>query len=219
MDMSNLTTPREIDTALAKKHHELDRAQQQLAYSNGDMFNLAGAEYVYRGKRRVPTISLEEAIEKANEVVTYVQNYMAEHAYTEVHDDYTYHGTHWDDFKCATVQPYNADRAIEAFTKRDERVAEVKRVMAEIQELEDKYTGWSRFFLVTSSAGHVHSSTHCPTCYPTTTYGWLPNLSGKSEEEAVKELGPALCSVCYPSAPVAMVGGKITKAQANKKAA
>jgi hypothetical protein len=60
---------------------------------------------------------------------------------------------------------------------------------------------------------------HCHTCRPSTTYGWLPELSGKDEAEAVAQLGPNLCSVCFPSAPVEHVGGKITKAQAAKKAA
>ena len=46
--------------------------------------------------------------------------------------------------------------------------------MAEEAKLQEAYTGWSRFFLVTSSTGHVHSSTSCSTCRPTTTYGWLP---------------------------------------------
>lgn len=88
-----------------------------------------------------------------------------------------------------------------------------------VRELGYLYTGWSRFFLVTSSAGHVHSSTGCHTCRDTTTYGWMPELSGKGEIEAVAELGTVLCSACFPSAPVAHQGGKITKAQAVKLAA
>jgi hypothetical protein len=73
--------------------------------------------------------------------------------------------------------------------------------------------------LVTSSNGHVHSSMYCSTCRPTTTYGWLPELSGKTEADAVDELGPNLCSVCFPTAPTDWVGGKITKSQAEKRAA
>lgn len=69
-----------------------------------------------------------------------------------------------------------------------------------IAALDAEYTGWSRFFLV--PGGHIHSSMHCSTCYPTTEFGWLPELSGKSEAEAVAEQGALLCTVCYPSAPV-----------------
>lgn len=67
------------------------------------------------------------------------------------------------------------------------------------------YAGWSRFFLVTSSSGHVHSSQRCCTCHKgrqATRFALVPALSGSTEAEAVAELGPALCSVCYPSAPV-----------------
>jgi hypothetical protein len=92
--------------------------------------------------------------------------------------------------------------------------AERDGVLAAIDELDTLYTGWSRFFLVTSSAGHIHSSMRCHSCYPTTTYGWRPDLSGKSEAEAVALLGPALCSVCFPSAPVEHQAKKVTKARA-----
>lgn len=69
---------------------------------------------------------------------------------------------------------------------------------------EKAYAGWRRFYLVTSSSGHVHSSERCCTCHKgrqRTTFALVPYLSGKSEAEAVADLGPALCSVCFPSAP------------------
>lgn len=53
----------------------------------------------------------------------------------------------------------------------------------------------------------------------TTTFGWLPALSGQTETEAVGEFGSVLCSVCFPSAPVAWQGGKLTKSAAAKAAA
>lgn len=62
--------------------------------------------------------------------------------------------------------------------------------------------GWSRFFLVSSNNGHIHSSMHCSTCRPTTQFGWLPEVSGKTEEEAVAAHGAMLCTVCFPSAPL-----------------
>lgn len=73
-----------------------------------------------------------------------------------------------------------------------------------IRPLDDEYRRrpWSRFFLVTNGNGHVHSSMSCSTCYPTTTYAWLPELSGKSESEAVEEWGERMCTTCFPSAPV-----------------
>jgi 8-oxo-dGTP pyrophosphatase MutT (NUDIX family)/GNAT superfamily N-acetyltransferase len=62
-----------------------------------------------------------------------------------------------------------------------------------------KRGGWSRFFLVPD--GHIHSSMQCHSCRPTTPFSWLPNLSGKSEGEAVEQHGPHLCTHCFKSAP------------------
>jgi hypothetical protein len=103
--------------------------------------------------------------------------------------------------------------------KLDQLEIDIAKAEGEYMELEAAYTGWSRFFLVTSSRGHIHSSMGCSTCRPTTTYGWLPGLSGLTETDAVAEHGPALCSVCFPTAPVEMVGGWITAAQAQRRAA
>lgn len=83
----------------------------------------------------------------------------------------------------------------------------LRTLKAEQRALEAQYTGWSRFFLVTNSNGHIHSSLNCHTCFATTTYRWVTSLSGQSEAETVAELGEILCSVCYPSAPVAWTTG------------
>ena len=64
---------------------------------------------------------------------------------------------------------------------------------------------WSRYWLVTSSDGHIHSSTHCHTCnkgLSRTGFALTPSLSGKETAEAVEALGPALCTACFPEAPV-----------------
>src|SRR5690606_9099221 len=84
----------------------------------------------------------------------------------------------------------------------DEAMARVREAWEAVAEHEKRYTGWPRYFLVTSSAGHVHSSMKCSTCRPETTYAPVVDLSGASEAEAVEELGETLCSVCFPSAPV-----------------
>lgn len=107
----------------------------------------------------------------------------------------------------------------EAIEKYDEAVTARNQAVYEYHQLNDLYTGWSRFFLVTSSKGHIHSSMHCSTCRPTTGYGWLPHLSGRTEADCVEEFGAALCTVCYPSAPVEWVGGFISKADAERRAA
>lgn len=80
-------------------------------------------------------------------------------------------------------------------------------ISAEVDALNAQYTGWSRFFLVTNTNGHIHRSMNCSTCYVTTTYAWFPTLSGRTEAEAVADQGEILCSVCFPSAPVAWTTG------------
>lgn len=79
---------------------------------------------------------------------------------------------------------------------------------------EEGYTGWARFWLVTSSPGHVHASTNCTSCYFTTRYAPVPALAAHTEAEAVELLGPTLCTVCFPTAPTEDTGAKITEAMA-----
>lgn len=59
---------------------------------------------------------------------------------------------------------------------------------------------WSRFFVV--QGGHIHQSPGCHSLRPTTRLGWLPELSGESEADAVAAHGPTLCTHCFKSAPV-----------------
>lgn len=67
--------------------------------------------------------------------------------------------------------------------------------------------GWSRFFTV--DGGHIHSGETCKggTIRPPTRLGWNPELSGKTEGEAVAKLGPLLCTHCFPSAPIEWTKG------------
>jgi hypothetical protein len=67
-----------------------------------------------------------------------------------------------------------------------------------------EYTGWRRFWLVQ----HIHASQYCSSFRPTTRVGWLPDVSGLTEAEAVKEHGAILCTICFPSAPVEWTRGK-----------
>lgn len=89
-------------------------------------------------------------------------------------------------------------------TRADEIAVEASNILAETRPYEAEYRRrpWSRFFLVNNSGGHIHSSTHCSTCFPTTRFGWLPEFSGQTEAEAVAKHGAILCTVCYPTAPV-----------------
>jgi len=62
--------------------------------------------------------------------------------------------------------------------------------------------GWNRAFLVTNAGGHVHTSTRCSTCFPSTCFVWLTQFSDRDEDEVVGAAGEAACTTCFPSAPV-----------------
>jgi hypothetical protein len=99
----------------------------------------------------------------------------------------------------------NSGEVIHAMAEAETLEAEIQSRYAEANVLRDAaialdkelYTGWSRFFLVK----HIHNTTHCSSFRPTTRVGWLPNVSGLTEAEAVKEHGATLCTICFPSAP------------------
>jgi hypothetical protein len=101
---------------------------------------------------------------------------------------------------------YEAERAL-AFA-RSERDHQISR-----------YNGWSRFFLCISTGGHIHSSTSCTTCTITTQFAWITELSGKTEAEAVDQLGEILCSVCFPTAPAEWTDGISNEAKVRRAAA
>jgi hypothetical protein len=87
----------------------------------------------------------------------------------------------------------------------------------EIANMDRAYTGWTRFFpSVTKSQPHIHRSLTCRTLHPTTVMTWAPQLSGKTDAEAVAELDEALCSVCFPDAPVALHNYQSRKSQAER---
>lgn len=110
---------------------------------------------------------------------------------------------------------YYANDAAE-IAKREARVearrADLEKAQAEVRPLAaaaraldaELYTGWTRFYLVQ----HIHSSQHCSSFRDNTQIGWLPNLSGQTEAEAVAEHGAILCTKCFPSAPVEMTDGR-----------
>ena len=102
-------------------------------------------------------------------------------------------------------------------TGYDTSKANLDAALDVLRTAEADYDGWSRFFLVTNKGGHIHRSLICSTCRPTTRFGWLPELSGLSEADAVDEYGSILCSVCFPDAPVDWTNG-VNKKDAEARA-
>jgi hypothetical protein len=92
-------------------------------------------------------------------------------------------------------------RAPKANAERERLFSDLAVVCAGLKEADAAYTGWPRFFPTeTSGGGHVHASMSCHTLYVSTDIRWRPDLSGKTVDEAVAELGPLLCQVCFPEA-------------------
>lgn len=103
-----------------------------------------------------------------------------------------------------TTRPYDESTLRNLAERRAVKVAEVQAIQAEQMPLHAEFTrrgGWTRAWLVQNHGGHVHNSMACSTCYPTTRFGWLPQVSGKDEAEIVSLAGEGACTVCYPSAP------------------
>jgi hypothetical protein len=94
--------------------------------------------------------------------------------------------------------------AVEAHEAAQEALSEAREAVAEIDALYQA-SPWSRFWLVTSSDGHIHRSCYCHTCnkgHRATGFALVPSLSGRETADAVVDLGPALCTACFPEAPV-----------------
>lgn len=82
-------------------------------------------------------------------------------------------------------------------------VANLAAINAAASPAEDRFDReqWTRAFLVNNSTGHVHKHMQCSTCFLTTEYSWLPELSGSDENTIVTLAGERACTVCYPTAP------------------
>ena len=212
--MTTSKTPRETDMELAEIWTEIYKVRTRLESNAKDMLRHAGAKFYYRGRQYVTDMPLSEALEIVPAKLAAAEAWKATHTVVEPDG---WKSTDWIGFPGV---PHELDGMERALANRAEYQAKLEQLIAQRNELEATYTGWARFFLVTSSAGHIHSSMSCSTCRPTTTYGWLPELSDTSEADAVAAHGQTLCSVCFPSAPVEWTTGKkITAAQAAKKAA
>lgn len=80
--------------------------------------------------------------------------------------------------------------------------AQAKRDEIEVMDAIYRAVPWSRFILCLSNGGHIHSAIGCSTLRYDTPVEWHPELSGLTVTQAVATLGPTLCSVCFPAAPV-----------------
>ena len=169
-------TPPEVDEALSKLWQEASSLNEQAVSAKLSLAHQLGIRPVYVTKRR------REVRETIEELLALAKTKLADEA----------------------LPRWTRDEIERPVNRWHETVAKIEANREEAKPMEARFNReqWSRFFLVTNKGGHIHSSLQCSTTYPTTSFAWLPTLSGLTEEDAVKEHGAILCSVCFPSAPV-----------------
>jgi len=125
-------------------------------------------------------------------------------------------------FEAGEIGPqddYGRNFYVQLFGDYDDATDQVDNAYEVYKTKSLRYEGWSRFFLV--PGGHIHSSMYCSTCNKAnqpTEFQWLPELSGLTEDDAVKDYGAILCTVCYPNAPVEFTNQyEIEKASKDQK--
>lgn len=116
---------------------------------------------------------------------------------------------HWmDQYDRPKHEGYIAEHTAKIVALQAE-AADLVRQMGPFNAEYRRRGGWSRFYQVQD--GHIHSSMDCSTCNKMgkpTKFGWIPERSGQTEEQALESLvtesrKTVLCTVCYPHAPVA----------------
>lgn len=112
---------------------------------------------------------------------------------------------------------YTLDSKYASESELDKAVETIKALNAERGELFDEVAPlneayraqrWTRFYLVTNSNGHVHTSTECETCFADTAFGWLTQFSGTEQDEMGKLSGMDACARCFPNLPAEVMQAK-----------
>jgi hypothetical protein len=105
---------------------------------------------------------------------------------------------------------WNAGQGRSALERLDEARAGLEANETEAAVLDAEYDRrpWRRYIAVTD--GHLHSGMWCKggSIRPTTERNWYPWISGWEVAQAVEELGPMLCTHCFPDAPTEWTLGK-----------
>lgn len=196
----------ETDTKLLDEYIELNRTSRGIESVLNVLHDLAGHRRQYRNGHSAIWVRLVKRVDDTGRDTSYTTPVAGWEAVETVE-------------KLAAASEttdWNRRKAAEALDKRHELRTRKDHIQARIDALNATWEAngrWSRFFLVTNSNGHIHSSMGCSTCRPSTNYAFLVEMSGMSEAEAVEAQGPVLCSKCFPSAPVEWVVGKQTKEQ------
>lgn len=99
---------------------------------------------------------------------------------------YSYRGPETVGEALATIEAYQAN------------ISEIVHRLADLHDEFDRRGGWTRYYRVNNSGGHVHTTTACRTTYVTTPWSWPTNLSGADGAQVVEYAGALTCLVCFP---------------------
>lgn len=175
------------DAKLAEATNALRAAMDREDNAANDIHRAAGDKTgYYRGRRRATWgLTLDEAIATARRVADGQVDELDNRAAWNLRN-----------------APQRASAALQAYETARSQVSAARATVEALDQVWRDHGRWSRFFIV--PGGHIHSSTACHTLHITTQIGWLPELSGESEAEAVAAYGTVLCSQphCFPTAPV-----------------
>lgn len=109
-------------------------------------------------------------------------------------------------------KPWKQSEAQKALDELDETISQLNAAkLAEATQaaLWRNHGQWLRYSVV--PGGHIHTNGRaCHTLRPTTDVRWAHPVSGDSVEEAIATYGDVLCTHCFPDAPVANCGGKVS---------
>lgn len=111
--------------------------------------------------------------------------------------------------KIAAGITYSADEAQNDLDRLTAAGAELDQAR-DAKEMADKWVDngrWNRYAVV--PGGHIHTNDGCFTLRWNTDVRWAYQISGDSVADAIDAYGEALCSHCYPEAPVAQTLGKV----------
>ena len=171
--------PADVDTALAGLYRERSKVRSDIDRAATSIYYTVGARQVGYGRDRRWNIPWPDAKAKAEELAATNTTYVGR----------------------------DARRSLDELAAAKDAA---EKLQSRIEECDAEFVsrgGWTRAFLVvtTGSGGHVHSSMGCSTCNKMgqeTDFVWLPDYSGRDEDEIVSDAGERACTVCYPSAPV-----------------
>lgn len=185
MDIDNLATasPLEIDTAIAAIYQEIYKTTDKRDAQWGSVEFYAN-QYLGKGYRDVKATQGE------------IRTVLAE--VSEIDFDAPL------DLLTPAAR-LNASKVLAAFLRYEGLCEQVDTLWMSVQPYDEEYVArgrWTRAYLVDNSNGHVHSSMHCSSCFPTTRFHWLVEMADHTEAEIVEKAGERACTVCYPSAPV-----------------